>query len=418
MDRNPMLQGGQNPVPVLGVVAGKASLDWTKIDEFKRNADDPRTAPHCYPGGNQDINHDAMPRDSSFGLKNTRNAEIVDGEPNELGIVSVAGLCWSEYCSQRQMEDAYYWQGIVTTESRLTNPLDSTTGDPDHGYATIRVGTHTVPNNGPKTIYAGNLVAWQFPRAPFSPVDASGTPSELFAGGATINKLARQGTPPTQFRPELVPFDESDFAPQLNAAYIAATTESSDNPDGVSNFNYTKALANGERVWSGLQEEAIAYKYGLWGIALTLVETLIRNGQLTVGGVPGTGAATAHNDARQIAENIGLFSTTGDRRILHEGLADVFALHLSPIDDVRAETHTRFDEATGKPSNIRKVATETPVDGDTEAQYTSLRVHAIDLLLRGVTCSWYSKTSKIVGRAMNTSAPADDADILFGHFTL
>ncbi len=105
-------------------------MDFTLITEYQGNAEDPRTSQYCYPGGGQAINHDAMPGDTSFGQKDVRNAEVMDGEPNELGIVSVAGLYWGKYASQREMEDDFYWQGIVTTESRLTNPLDSASGDP------------------------------------------------------------------------------------------------------------------------------------------------------------------------------------------------------------------------------------------------------------------------------------------------
>jgi hypothetical protein len=77
----------------------------------------------------------------------------MEGEPNELGIVSLAGIQTNNYTCWRSFEDQFYWQGFVATESRLTNPLNSNTSDPDHGYATIRVGTVSTINNGPKTFY-------------------------------------------------------------------------------------------------------------------------------------------------------------------------------------------------------------------------------------------------------------------------
>jgi len=87
-------------------------------------------------GGQQDINHDAMPGDLSFGMKNVRNSEVnihtnhvsfvlnqkkkvVDGEPNELGIVSVAGLNWARYCSQREMEEDFYFQVVKKEREKL-----------------------------------------------------------------------------------------------------------------------------------------------------------------------------------------------------------------------------------------------------------------------------------------------------------
>jgi len=68
----------------------------------------------------------------------------------------------------------------------LTNPLDGTTGDPDHGYATGRVGTFSVINNSWKTIYAGNLLCYQWPAAPFHPKNDG---VYDFNGGSTTNYL-------------------------------------------------------------------------------------------------------------------------------------------------------------------------------------------------------------------------------------
>jgi hypothetical protein len=255
-DRNPMLQNLNNPVPGLGVIPGKCSLDFNLISEYQKNAEDPRTSLFCYPGGQTPQNHDCMPGDTSFGQKDVRNAEVMDGEPNELGIVSVAGLNFGRYCSQREMEDDFYWQGVVTTESRLTNPLDGITGDPDHGYGKVslrdekisrfffiligtgRAGTFSVINNGWKTIYAGNYVCWQFPAAPFHPKGDVYN----FNGGETINHLARYGTPPTQFRPEYVPFDHSDFTVQFSAAFAAMSVPKSQN--GVSDLGFVASLPN------------------------------------------------------------------------------------------------------------------------------------------------------------------------------
>ncbi len=76
MDRNPMLQNLNNPVPGIGVISGKCVLDFVLIQEFQKNADDPRTSLTCYPGGQQPINHDAMPGDTSFGQRDVRNAEV------------------------------------------------------------------------------------------------------------------------------------------------------------------------------------------------------------------------------------------------------------------------------------------------------------------------------------------------------
>ena len=74
-----------------GAIPGKAFADQDFIDEAKNNANDPRIARHCYPGGATDQNHDIMPGDTSFGQKNVRVDETMAGEANEIGFVSVAG---------------------------------------------------------------------------------------------------------------------------------------------------------------------------------------------------------------------------------------------------------------------------------------------------------------------------------------
>lgn len=86
------------------------------------NADDPSVNYLCYPGGSKEINHDAMPMMLSFGLRSVRNEGMGVGEPNELGITSLAGLYAGGYASHRDMEDSFYCQGVVQTEQRGKPP--------------------------------------------------------------------------------------------------------------------------------------------------------------------------------------------------------------------------------------------------------------------------------------------------------
>lgn len=412
-----MQQGLQNPIAGMGIVPTKGFLDFDFIARCQANAEDPRIAATCYPGGSTDQNHDAMPGDTSYGFKNVRNTYVAQGEPNELGFVSVAGLNWGQYCSQREMEEQIYWQGVVTTESRLTNPLDSATGDPEHGYGMIKAGTVSVINNGHKTIYAGNLIAWQLPAAPFHP-RSGGRP---FNDGSTINALARQGTPTGQFRPEYVPFDPTDFSVQLAAAF-AAMVETSDN-GGISDKGLVSAFPslNGyeEKPNTGIQDEAAAYKYAFAGIALSVVETLLRNGLLVAPAAQtaGVSPAEAQAAAGRIAQSIGLWSyDVAEQGILLEAMGDIFMEHIAPIDARRNEAVVRFRQ--GLPANVDA---ETFAMGEPETpehMYARLRYHTLEMLTQGITSSWHSKTSKIVARALNTAAPTETTHLLLGHVAL
>jgi hypothetical protein len=423
MDRNPMLQGLQNPMPNLGVISFKAMPDMNLIYQWQNQ--DVRTELGCYPGGKVTENHDIMPGDTAFGQVGVRNLEIGDGEPNELSIVSLAGLEWRGYCSQREMEDDFYWQGIVTTECRLTNPMDSTTSDPDHGFGGGRVGTFSVINNGWKTFHAGDYIAWQFPATPFHPKSAGGldtaSPPELFMGGQTVNMLARQGVPVGQFRPEYVPFDHTDFTVQLAGVFATFTNPKSEK--GIQDMSFVAAAPNihgykNERPWSTIQDEGVGYKYSIWGIGLTLVETLLRKGLIQ----PGVGVAgplneqDAYNTAKDISRQIGLFSQDGtEQAIMMEGLADVFLNNISAGDDYRSSAVTRFRNASGQRQSTFSLVTDNL--SDTDMYYARLRLNCLNLLTGAVGSSWFSKTRKIVGRALNDAAPADTLHGLFGHTT-
>lgn len=423
MDRNPMLQGLQNPMPNLGVISFKAMPDMNLIYQWQNQ--DVRTELGCYPGGKVPENHDIMPGDTAFGQVGVRNLEIGDGEPNELSIVSVAGLEWKGYCSQREMEDNFYWQGIVTTECRLGNVMDSTTGDPDHGFGGGRAGTFSVVNNGWHTFHAGDYIAWQFPQAPFHPKSASAldtaSPPELFMAGQTVNMTARQGVPTGQFRPEYVPFDPSDFTVQLAGVFATFTNPKSER--GIQDMSFVAAAPNvhgykNERPWSTTQDEGVGYKYSICGIGLSFVETLLRKGLIQ----PGVGPSgplseqEAYNTSKNIAGQIGLFSTKAeDQDIMLEALADVFLNNISAGDDMRSQAVKRFRNASGQ-QDMFSLATERLDDID--LFYARLRLNCLNLLTGAVGNSWYSKTRKIVGTAFNDAAPADTLHGLFGHIAV
>ncbi len=320
-------------------------------------------------------------------------------------------------------------QGVVTTESRLTNPLDGVTGDPDHGYGTGRAGTFSVINNGWKTIMAGNYVAWQFPAAPFHP----GGDVYKFNDGNTTNFLARYGVPTTQFRPEYVPFDHLDFKVQLAAAFAALNVTK--DQGGVSDMGFLASLPNTNSrrhnsPHTGIQDETNGYKFGFSGIGLTLIETLLRRGILAPGPAyaaaeaseaydfaaeePRLSAENAHDTAAEISRIMGLWNQSDSGQgLLREFMADLLLKSISPEDPHRSQALDRFQQATlGR--TYFDIATREP--STHKDLYGRLRTVAAEFTCQGVTGSWYSKTSKIVGKAMNDAAPADTTHVLFGHF--
>lgn len=430
-ERNRMLQGNVQPVMVQGAISGKGITDVDLINQFMANDANPRTKPFCYAGGGNPINHNIMQYDTVIGMRNVRELEGFDGEPAELAICGLGGLNWQNYCSQRQMEDDFYWIGVVTTESRLYNPSDPTTADAiEQGFGFIRCGTITVQNNGGGNFYPGDPVAYRFPLAPFAP-----RPYNELASDIALNSTARAGRPPSQWQVEYVRFNPLDLTAQMAAAYEAITSNAAEG--GVSDFTYPTAVPSltgyrGERPHDGIQEEAISYKYGIAAIGLSFVETLIRRGVLTfpAGTVQGardawvnadrqsaaqqlTNAQNAHSGAVHIAEALGLWQTNAANQApIRECIADVMFNNISGLNTEGNAARARFEGASGQAS--RTIATKTPV-GSAEL-YASLRVHAMNLMVQGISGSWDSAQSRKVGRALNASAPQDDLHCLFGHF--
>lgn len=433
-ERNRMLQGNVQPIMVQGAISGKGITDLDLIKQFMANDANPNTKPYCYPGGGNPINHNIMQYDTVIGMRNVRELEGFDGEPAELAICGLGGLNWQNYCSQRQMEDDFYWIGIVTTESRLYNPSDPTTADAiEQGFGFIRCGTITVQNNGGHNFYPGDPVAYRFPLAPFANSGRQLLPS---SDSNALNYSARAGRPPTQWQIEYVPFNPLDLTAQIAAAFSAIVTTNAQG--GVSDFSYVAAVPSltgfpNERPHDNIQEEAISYKFGTSAIGFSFVETLIHHGvlQLTpealTDGIRETfnnirrktlpSRQLAFQTAANIADQLGLWETKHDdtknqQGPIRECLADVMFYGISDVDTEGRAARTRFESAQEK--TARQVATTTP--DDHFQRYASLRVHAMNLMVQGISGSWDSAQSRKVGRALNASAPNDDLHTLFGHF--
>ena len=433
MDRNAMLQGMMNPIMSVGVIPGKCQLDWVWIQEAMANADDPVTAAGCFPGGNKDINHDAMPGDASFGLKCVRNAQVREGEPNELGIVSLAGLNTSMYSSSRAIEDQFYFQGFVATPCRVSgHHMDEGTNDPDHGYATVRAGTCNSINNGPFTFYPGSFIATRLPPNPkstYKMVDGD----SVFEN--RINQRARMGVPNTQFKHELVPFDYMDFATQLAGAYATMrTSRGSAYTAGISDMKFSDFFKHDYLMevpaFSTEVEEAGGHKFGSIGKCLAGIETLAQLGYLTINLAnrntepptpPAEAADTAKvsKDVATLAEDIGLWTETqqpdGERLVFLKMFANMHFMELNESPDVKA-AKASFKAAFGDSAN--DVGKKHISGNNAEENYKKLRVHMSKFSEGHLVGNWFSKTSKIVGRSLNAAAPGDTMHVLAGHFTL
>jgi hypothetical protein len=392
---NPMLQNLNNPVARLGIIPGKAQPDWYQIREGQLNAEDPTVVNQCYAGGSKEINHDIMPGDLSFGRKCVRNHQAPPGEPNELGIVSLAGMYHPRGHPMRYLEDQFYLQGVVVTECRVSDPMGNPGAtDPDSGYAMVKAGTISIINNGPMPFYPGQLIAWRFPHL-----------SREYE--AEMYRRARGGTVASQIKPEVVPFDYTDSTLQLKGALAGLGLPKSEG--GVSDMTLSEFFApdgyslDDSPMFSAESETAGALKFGVAAIVLGALQHLAAEGFITINvdadGKGGKGKdADAKDKAIGIATFLKVFGTS------NSGTATEF-------DNMLIKTIFAADLATGPPTSTARL-NKSSTEAD---QYDKLLASGgkfISTLSHG---AWHSKTSKVMGRATAYAATSDTLHTLMGH---
>lgn len=373
---NPMRQSIRTPIMSMGVIPGKVHLDWVHVGEAMRNAEDAHTAQDCYPGGSKDVNHDVMPGDLSIGWKDVRDPM---GGFNELGFVSLNGFYMGGNKTQREAEDSVYPQGIVTTECRVSDPMgNSSAQDPDHGYALVKAGTAPTLNNGPKMIFPNNFVAMRFPPSALNTFMSTSDNDNKWGNGT--NQRARMGTFSSQIRPELVPFDYTDFSIHYDSAYAAMKRTISNN--GIKDIPLADMLARRQGSYADVpqfsaeQEEAIGHYWSLVNIIAAIAES----------------GETAAN--------------LRDKALVANGVDD----------DVLKVFQLAFYSSINNGDN--ETLTDRTNKGKTDDNYKKLRALGSTLHSGHVMGNYYSKTSKIIGKSMNGAGPSETMDLLLGHFCL
>lgn len=419
-DRNALLQGARNQVAGQGIIDWKGFLDHGQVAVQMANAENPKTAIHCFPGGADPVNHAIEILDTLLARRRARHMDMPDDEPSELVIASVGGIDWEEYCSQEHMEDDWNWVGIAMTPARYHNPYDLGTEDvgKNNGLAGVRAGTVSFVNNNAKcTFLCGDVLCWKFPDAPFSP-KSDGTE---FNNGSEINLTARGGASITQFRPEYEVFDPLDSSVQLAADYAYAKNPRSQG--GISDMPFLNRFpvlqGSYERPHTSGQEGALATEAGLVGAGLVLVEMLLRKGiikvrdQTDLGDVPS--AREAHAQTASIASNaLGVFSTdSNDKKDLYEFLADILLTSISPADLDRENAIERFGEAAD--NELSMVRAGIPQNGDAVGNYSKLRAHLAEVQMQGHAIFYHRKDRRKVGFVTNNAAPMDTIDSVLGH---
>ena len=296
------------------------------------------------------------------------------------------------------------------------------------------------------------MVCWRFPPSPKSTYALNPVVEESpFDAGEPVNKRARAGEPPTQFRPELVPFDYTDFKSIIAGAYATMQTSKTNRCAGIADlpfheFNRRDGV-NDAYTLLGEQEEAGGHKYGRIVGGLAMLEVLLQYGLVeTTDAFDAVFAALTDvtksaedknkefaklkksatqaerighiRAAEQMASVIGLWNTDMTKQGI---LLDIFAnMYFNDLyEDARVSgIKADFVAYCGGKDAARKVAFASNLANVHADNYQKARLLASKYTEGALVGNWFSKTSQIIGRSMNSCASGDTLHVLAGHFNL
>ena len=223
---------------------------------------------------------------------------------------------------------------------------------------------------------------------------------------------------------EVQRFDYTDFSSQLAGSFAAMRSNTYARDPGIADADidsfWFRSGNNDSKALTNLQSQAMGYKYGLLGAGLVMLEALVRNGLVTINGA--AQGATPFEATRDLAINdLNLFDNNAQNQgLLLEIMADMFLRNLPAQTPEYLASVTRFENTVGGgnagPDMWRNINTG-PSANDND-RYAKMRTNLMEILCSGISGSWYSKTSKIIGKAMNTAKKSGQLHIVLGHFKL
>ena len=216
------------------------------------------------------------------------------------------------------------------------------------------------------------------------------------------------GTPNTKFLAELHPVDYTQFQTSTSGALACMQRLKSNNPaPGVADVDFEAFIKpefgrlHNKFKLSDAQEEAMGYKFGLTGVVLRGIESLVRQGVISVqvGAGPGNGdAAAAATTASSIADRLGLFTErSAGPTLVTQMIGDIMAMDQIP--------GTVIADATTRALNAR---------GAVSPEYNLLTYQLMTVLCGGITASAHHKRERVVGTATNGCRPTQQLNLNVG----
>jgi len=303
-------------------------------------------------------NRDLYPGGESENCHWILDGELVFGnrkedyKQSELGFSSISGLPTTNL---NKLAKDMYFVGVSIATSKFGG--DNVYGDTEnvHALAVDKAGTRTITVTGPYQISAGDLVAWELPDPK----------SKHF-------RLLNQ--PKNKWIPLVVPFDQTTLKLDTSDLLDSMDPSAVSSPDDkISDMGFENLLdfhkkKFDENRFTPNQIEAAGFKYGLAMMFLKGIQHLNDlNEDITF---------------ENLEAKMGLFEKTDEsQKFTHD-------LIKAMVDSTPAKNETGFEKYKHKAMQLFD-------DSRNEA--------------------FKSKTSRIIGKAMNTATTGEDLDIMIGH---
>jgi len=328
-------------------------------DEFRKRKYDasvPHRSGRLYPGGGTNQNHWILDGELVFGNRSEQY------KYSELGFSSLSGLSTRDL---GQLANSIYFMGVSVAQAKFGG--DNIYNDPENNQALTvdKAGTRTIIINGPFDIFAGDLVAWMLP-----------DPKK--------KHYRLKNEPANKWRPLIVPFDRtilrldaSQMLDAMNPNPSVAETETVTGQTYEDLLDFHKTKFDEDRMTPN-QMEAAGFKYGLALMFIKGMQHLVADPNSPVD----------QDEVDRLIDNMGLFgiNNTDENK-------DTFAHNL--IEAMVDSTPSNDPDATG---------------------YDKYNNRALQLWDNSRSEAFKSKTSRIIGKAMNTAdARGGTLDIMLGH---
>lgn len=375
--------GNRNPQRQQGTIDTKVLLDRDLIDVFKENGRNKNVSNEVFPDGSNTAAHNAMPGDTfllnrQYMIRNSTSTGYM-----QMGIVALNGMNWSDYNSQMEMESNWKWGGICQTEQRLEMTEYGHTDAQNQGSTSFVVGKVTIPWKSTKPVYPGDMVACRLPPGGFHPALDQTYPYIV-------------GTIPRAITAIYEPYVPTELSVQIAGGAAALKLNKAAN--GIKDIPYQDLYPKaGRNNLSAEQNVAAALKFGIMGIALSVIKSLRRDG------------IDCNQDPAAIATAAGLFGNdqATNENPTNRAIHDLVLKMADPSDPLRTDAVARF----GGDAVLFDALTKDPRDDN---MMEHLQAHALQFLFGGITAAQEHSRSGVVGMSCGTANPGEDATILFG----